>query len=312
MTDKDASIGVHRVVVDADRAGQRLDNFLMGRLDGVPRSLVYRLVRTGQVRVNGARVKPMRKLSAGDEVRIPPVRVEGSAKGQAPGGVVEQVRSCIVERTDEFVVLDKPAGLAMHGGSGLRWGLMSAVAQIDANWRPVHRLDRPTSGLVVLACHHQALVRLQQAFARREVEKRYLALLDGPLGSDRLEVDRPLKKIRDRGGQHRVIASDEGRPARSVFRLLERIGRFSYVEVTLDTGRTHQIRAHAASLGLPLAGDELYNPNPAPGTLERLFLHAHYLRLHWPEDRVFSSPLPTELKRALQQLGQSSNRQLDQ
>ncbi len=290
---------VRHETVSADRAGQRLDNFLISLLGQVPRSLVYRLVRTGQVRVNGSRAKPMKKLNAGDVVRVPPVKLDAQAQARIPAGLVEEVERCIIEQNEHFAILDKPAGLAVHGGSGLSYGLMDAIKQSHPDWRPVHRLDRPTSGLLVLACNHQALRELQQSFMQRTVEKRYLALLDGVVPEPLMRVDSPLKKIKDAGGQHRVIAAEDGQTAVSTFRLLERVGGYCYVEVTIETGRTHQIRAHAASLGLPLVGDELYNPNPAPAGLKRLFLHAHYLRLSWPEDSLYSSPLPEELSEAL-------------
>ncbi|MEE4639316.1 MAG: RluA family pseudouridine synthase [Wenzhouxiangella sp.] len=293
---------VRHVRVPADHRGQRLDNFLVGLLDGVPRSLVYRLVRTGQVRVNGGRAKPMKKLQAGDDVRIPPVAVKPSGPSTVPAGLIDEIRSRMLERTPNFCVVDKPAGLAMHGGSGLSFGLMDVIAKISPDWRPVHRLDRATSGLVVLACHHQALVALQRCFARREVEKRYLALLSGQPAESAFTVDRPLKKIRDSSGQHRVIADDEGQPACSHFRVLERLADFAYVEVRIETGRTHQIRAHAAAIGHPLAGDARYNAGAAPAGLKRLFLHSHFLRLPWPEDRIFNSPLPEELGTVLQSL----------
>lgn len=293
---------VRHVRVPADHGGQRLDNFLVGLLDGVPRSLVYRLVRTGQVRVNGGRAKPMKKLRAGDEVRIPPVSVKPAGPATVPAGLVAEVRSRIVARTTELCVIDKPAGLAMHGGSGLSFGLMDVVARISPEWRPVHRLDRATSGLVVLACRHQALVALQRCFARRQVDKRYLALLTGQPGEDAFTVDRPLKKIRDASGQHRVIADDQGQPARSHFRVLERLAGHAYVEVRIETGRTHQIRAHAATIGHAVAGDSRYNADSSPAGLKRLFLHAHCLRLPWPEDQLFSAPLPEELSTVLQSL----------
>jgi 23S rRNA pseudouridine955/2504/2580 synthase len=310
MVESAASAKVRRVTVSADRAGQRLDNFLISLLGQVPRSLVYRLVRTGQVRVNGSRAKAMQKLKAGDEVRVPPVRLSAPDVAKVPEGLVDTVRSRIVEQNADYVVLDKPAGLAMHGGTGLSYGLMDAVARINEHWRPVHRLDRPTSGLLVLACHHQALVQLQRLFMQREVEKRYLALLDGRLPEERVAVDQALKKIRDGSGQRRIIVDPTGQSARSVFRLLERVGDFSFVEVSIETGRTHQIRAHAAWLGHPVAGDELYNEGSPPGGLSRLFLHSHYLRLPWPEDRIYSAPLPDELSQVLDRLrGQASANQ---
>lgn len=307
MSGADPNPSVRYVQVDPERDGQRLDNFLISLLDGVPRSLVYRLVRTGQVRINGSRAKPMKKLKSGDEVRVPPVRESAPEKARLPSGLIEEIRGRIVHRNDDFVVIDKPAGLAMHGGSGLSYGLMSVLAAIDTNWRPVHRLDRPTSGLVLIACRHQALVRLQKLFTEHRLTKRYLALLEGDLHDQETRVDVPLKKIRDSSGQRRIIAADDGQVARSVVRVLERVGGYSYVEVEIETGRTHQIRAHASHIGHPVAGDELYNRESGPSGLNRLFLHSHFLAFGWPEERIFSAPLPDELGRVLTDLrGQSS------
>lgn len=302
MSESQVHTGVRQVVVPADRAGQRLDNFLLGLLGGVPRSLVYRLVRTGQVRVNARRAKPMQKLQAGDEVRVPPVAMRPDLPARVPDAVIESIRSSVIEANPDYVVLDKPSGLAVHGGSGLAFGLMDAVAAMKTDWRPVHRLDRATSGLLVLACRHASLVALQRSFARREVDKRYLALLSGELREDSIIVDQPLKKIRDSSGQHRVIVAEDGQSALTRFRVLERLPGYSYVEATIETGRTHQIRAHAAAIGHPLVGDERYNQQPPPALVRRLFLHAHYLRLSWPEERIYSSPLPEDLGQALDQL----------
>jgi 23S rRNA pseudouridine955/2504/2580 synthase len=295
MNQAPARSAVRHVTVSADQAGQRLDNFLIGQLDAVPRSLVYRLVRTGQVRINGRRAKPMKKLKAGDEVRIPPVDTRPSAPVRVPQALVDETRRRIIHRDDDILVIDKPAGLALHGGSGLQFGLVDVLEQIHPGIKPVHRLDRPTSGLVVFALNRQASVALQRAFSGRDVDKRYLALLSGALAEDRVRVDEPLKKIRDGSGQHRVIVAEDGQAARTEFRLLERLPGYSYVEATIETGRTHQIRAHAAHIGHPLAGDDRYNPDSCPEGLERLFLHAHYLKLPWPEEQVFTAPLPDDL-----------------
>ncbi|MGY6555426.1 MAG: RluA family pseudouridine synthase [Wenzhouxiangella sp.] len=297
-----ATHGVRHVRVPADRSGQRLDNFLLGQLEGVPRSVIYRLVRTGQVRVNGGRAKPMKKLAAGDEVRIPPVSMDPAQPRKVPVEWVERLQQRVIELNQHYLIIDKPEGLAMHGGSGLAWGLMDLTAQIDPEWRPVHRLDRPTSGLLMMARSHQALVALQRELVARRVEKRYLALLHGRLAEDRTTVNSPLKKIRDGSGQHRVIAAEDGQSAVTHFRVLERLAGFTYVEAEIETGRTHQIRAHAASLGHPLAGDERYAEQSPPAGLKRLFLHAHFLRLGWPEERLFSSPLPAELAQVLDTL----------
>ncbi len=299
MSDSGPMSEVRHVKVDDNRTGQRLDNFLMSLLGNVPRGLVYRLVRTGQVRVNGGRAKPMKKLRAGDEVRIPPIRHDRPGKVELPAGLIDEIRARIIEQTGDYVVLDKPSGLAMHGGSGLSFGLMDVIERINSEWRPVHRLDRPTSGLLIMACHHQALVRLQQAFSRREVEKRYLTLVCGHLDEAVVTVDKPLKKIRDGSGQRRIVVSEDGQSARSHFRVLEQLGDYSFVEVEIETGRTHQIRAHAAAINHPVVGDELYNDQPDPPGLKRLFLHAHYLRLSWPQDHVVSSPLPQPLVEVL-------------
>ena len=302
MNQQPVNTGVRHLQVPADRAGQRLDNFLLGYLEGVPRSVIYRLVRTGQVRVNGGRAKPMKKLAAGDEVRVPPVAMRPAGPRPVPDEWVERVRNRIIEQNRDYVIIDKPSGLAIHGGSGLSFGLMDVVARIDENWGPVHRLDRPTSGLLVLARHHQALVALQKEFAGRRVEKRYLALLSGVLSEDRITVDQALKKIRDSSGQHRIIVAADGQSAVTHFRVLERLPGYTYVEAQIETGRTHQIRAHAAALGHALVGDDRYAQQDPPAGLKRLFLHAHFLCLNWPEEQVFNVPLPPELAQVLDAL----------
>ncbi len=305
MNEAPARPAVRHVTVTADQSGQRLDNFLISQLDGVPRSLVYRLVRTGQVRVNGGRAKPMKKLKAGDEVRIPPVGTQPRRKVKVPSDLVEEIRSRVIHHDNDILVVDKPAGLALHAGSGLSFGLVDVLGELHEGLKPVHRLDRPTSGLVVFACHRQASVELQRAFSGRRVDKRYLALLAGELPQDRVRIDQPLKKIRDGSGQHRVIVAEDGQPAQTTFHCLERFAGYSYVEASIETGRTHQIRAHAAHIGHPLAGDDRYNPGPVPADLKRLFLHAHYLKLPWPEELVFNAPLPEELGDVIERLRHS-------
>jgi 23S rRNA pseudouridine955/2504/2580 synthase len=244
----------------------------------------------------------MKKLRAGDDVRIPPVTTDTSQPGRVPSGLVADIESRIISQNDDFIIIDKPSGLAVHGGSGLKFGLMDVLSTWSEDIRPVHRLDRATSGLWMLACNHQALVRLQRLFSERRMEKRYLALLSGEVREDHLTVDRPLKKIRDQSGQHRVIAADDGLTACSHFRVLERLGGYTYVEIEIETGRTHQIRAHAAAIGHPLAGDDRYNSGAAPTGLKRLFLHAHFLRVPWSEELIFNAPLPEELSSVLTDL----------
>lgn len=293
---------VRHVIVDAARAGQRLDNFLMTALGAVPRSLVYRLVRKGQVRVNGARARPHHRLAQGDEVRLPPVRRRDPGPVRIPDELLREIGGRVLLETPELIVIDKPAGLAMHSGSGLKFGLTDVVEKLYPGARPAHRLDRPTSGLVVFGRDRPALQALQRAFTQREVDKRYLALMTGRLPEARMTVDAPLKKIHDAGGQRRMVVDEGGERAVSHFHVMERLPGYTFVEVTIETGRTHQIRAHARHLGHPLAGDSLYNPETSPAGLGRLFLHAHYLRLLWPEERLLNSPLPDELKSILDTL----------
>jgi 23S rRNA pseudouridine955/2504/2580 synthase len=219
-----------------------------------------------------------------------------------PKGRLRQVAEAIVHRQAEFVVVDKPSGLASQRGSGLAFGLSDLVAEIVPDAVPVHRLDRQTSGLMVFAIGAAAARALQDEFRAGRVEKRYLALLDGHLDQPRVVVDGALKTVRDAGGQSRAVVAVDGKPARSVFKRLRKLPNHDYVEVKLETGRMHQIRAHAAWLGAPLAGDERYNAGPPPAGLSRLFLHAAYLRLAWPDDQVFSSPLPEALERILDAL----------
>lgn len=293
------------VEVGPDRDGQRLDNFLMRELGNVPRALVYRLIRTGQVRINGGRAKPMKKLSAGDRVRVPPVR-EQAPTPNLPSARIEQVRQSILHRQTEFLVVDKPSGIASQGGSGLAWGLNDLVAAIDDCAVPVHRLDRETSGVMVFALGRKPAAELQRAFKGQKVEKRYLALLDGHLPEDRVVIDAPLNKIRDASGQHRMVVDPGGQQARTTFRVLERLPQHDFVEAEIESGRTHQIRVHALEAGAPLVGDQRYNnrynDQPEPEGLDRLFLHAAYLRLPWPDDQVFSSPLPDALVAVMDRL----------
>ena len=288
--------------VENDREGQRLDNYLARELGSVPRALVYRLIRTGQVRVNGGRAKPKRKLAVGDRVRIPPVRIDGSPPGRLPADRVEQVRRAIIHRQPEFLVVDKPSGLASQRGSGLAFGLNDLISEIEPDALPVHRLDRETSGLMIFALGTANARALQREFNENRVGKRYLALLDGQLKQDLVVVDEPLKKIRDASGQRRVIVAADGQSARSEFRRLHRVGQREFVEVQIETGRTHQIRVHSAWLEAPVAGDNRYNSATPPAGLKRLFLHAASLRLAWPRDQVFSAPLPEDLEQVLDAL----------
>jgi 23S rRNA pseudouridine955/2504/2580 synthase len=297
--------GVRRETITAERAGQRLDNFLMALPEKPPRSLVYRLIRTGQVRINGGRVKPMRKLALGDEVRIPPLE---PAKSEPHRDLKTQQRwselvaSWQIGSGDGWVAFNKPAGLAMHGGSGVKVGLIDMVQVEHPSWQLVHRLDRGTSGVVLVATQRQSLVELQALFKARSITKKYLTLLSGVLSQSQITVNEPLKKIRDRSGQHRVIVDPAGASAKTTFRVLEQFSDFAYCEATIETGRMHQIRVHAQSIGHAVAGDERYNVVPPPKGLKRLFLHAHQLTLPLDPPVVIDAPLPPELGKVLDEL----------
>lgn len=305
--------------VDAERAGQRLDNFLLSQLRGVPRSLVYRLIRSGQVRVNSGRVGASYRLKLGDRVRIPPVaqRATGPRKPDAEG--LAWLERCIVYEDERLLVVDKPAGLAVHGGSGVELGCIEGLRSLRPGLKTlelVHRLDRATSGCLLVAKRRAALRQLHELLREGRVEKRYLALLEGDWQHGALEVsERILTSRGDGDARSRIDAA--GKLAISRFRLLDRFdGMASYVEVAIETGRTHQIRVHAAHMGHAVAGDERYgreafNRQMEAFGLKRMFLHAHALSFDWPdkpESFALSVPLPDELSQVLLNLGDAGSR----
>jgi len=304
---------VELVQISDDAAGQRLDNFLLARLKGVPKSHVYRLLRKGEVRVNKGRAKPDYRLEAGDVVRLPPVR-RPEAGTTPPRGRSAGVRleTQILHEDDRLIVLDKPSGIAVHGGSGLSHGVIEAMraARPDAPYLElVHRLDRETSGCLLIAKRRSMLRTLHDLLREGRVEKRYLALVKGrwELGQVRLE-DRLRKSIR--GGERVVTVDEGGKTAASIFRPVEIGSAASLLEVRIMTGRTHQIRVQAAEAGHPLAGDERYgdreyNRKMKTLGLDRLFLHAASVGWEDPvsgEWRVFSAPLPEDLREVLSRL----------
>lgn len=298
---------VQLVRVDGEHAGQRLDNFLLARLKGAPRSFVYRICRTGEVRVNGGRAKPELRLAAGDEVRIPPVRL-GAPAPAPPAEAPAWLAGAIVHEDRDFLVIDKPSGVASHGGSGVSFGAIELLraARPRDTLELVHRLDRDTSGILVLSRRRSALVALQAAIREGRVVKRYLALLEGALPQARLGVDAPLRKAVLQGGERMVrVDPEHGKPSRSRFQEVERYRGASLVEVALETGRTHQIRVHAQSIGHPLAGDDKYgdrdfNQRMREFGLRRLFLHAARFEFDLGErSYAFSAPLPDELRSVL-------------
>ncbi len=303
------------VRVADDRDGQRLDNFLLGQLKGAPKSLIYKLVRSGQVRVNGGRAKADTRLQGGDEVRIPPVRLgEAADKGTPARGLLEAMEASIVFEDARLLAISKPSGVASHGGSGISFGAIETLRALRPNQslELVHRLDRDTSGLLVIAKKRSALAELQ-ALMREDggITKRYLALLVGRMPDGVMSVDAPLHIGLRQGGERHVQVNAAGKPSLSHFKVLERRGGHSYCEVRIETGRTHQIRVHAKHIGHPVAGDDKYGDVAVNARLreqiglKRMFLHAASLEFALDGGKapyVLNAPLATELVETLDRL----------
>jgi len=303
--------GVELVQIDNAQAGQRIDNFLMTRVKGVPRSRWYRVLRRGEVRVNKGRVRPSYRLQRGDLVRIPPLRRAPSAAPAYPAqDRLKYLLAAVLYEDERLMALNKPSGMAVHGGSGLSWGLIEAMRILRPDLPElelVHRLDRETSGCLLLSKRRGTLRELHRLIREQAVTKRYLTLVAGHL-ERRRKVDAPLRKNLLRSGE-RVVRIDlqVGKPARTLFRPLCRLGGFTLAEAEPLTGRTHQIRVHAAQLGIPVAGDEKYGDPEVNRRLRtlgfnRLFLHASALIVQ-PSYRdrplQIEAPLPRELESLL-------------
>ena len=305
---------VSHVRVDADSAGRRIDNYLLSLFNGVPRSRIYSMLRKGEVRVNGRRVGPEARLVADDMLRLPPVRSEPVRTATVPTHSAESLKPLILYEDRGLVVINKPAGMAVHGGSGLRFGVIEALRHL----RPeapflelVHRLDRDTSGCLMVAKKSSVLKRLHEALRLGRIDKHYLTLLKGRWPAGEKLIRERLQKNVTRGGERMVTVAAQGKESTSLFRLLETFAAASLVEVELETGRTHQIRVHAAHSGHPVAGDEKYGDPEfnrrmkSELGLRRLFLHAARLRLpDWEdgEPLLLDAPLASDLAAVVQEL----------
>lgn len=299
---------VRKVRVGADRAGQRIDNFLRGELPGVPKGRLYRLLRRGEVRVNGGRIKAEYKLREGDEVRIPPARIKRDGPPPPEARAVAMLDEVLYE-DKRLLVVNKPAGLAVHGGSGIDYGVIELLRHARPDLKElglVHRLDRETSGCLVMAKRRSALRDLHARFREGRVEKNYLALVvgDWQYGEQLIEV--PLLVSNRRGGERHVIASDKGKPARTRVALSRTYGVYSLLRCAPETGRTHQIRVHLQHAGHPIAGDERYGDEAANSEarrfgLQRLFLHAQSIAFadDSGNDLHFTAPLAPDLEEFL-------------
>ncbi len=291
--------GVHYVEITAENTGQRIDNFLISVFKTIPRSLVYRLLRTGQVRVNKGRIKPSYKLSLGDNVRIPPVTVTAQQEVRVPKAAIEAVSNSIIEDGPDWIVINKPAGMAVHGGTGVTFGIIDAIHKLYNNESIslVHRLDKATSGVMVLAKHRRASVHFQKVMMNGEITKNYAALVCGVLAKPQTVTAR-LRKTHPTPNENQVIIDPSGgKDALSHFKCRVAGDRFSLVDVEIETGRTHQIRVHAASIGHPVLGDERYgiekiNNEPKLRKLKRMFLHAH--EITFPDLSEESATTPSQ------------------
>jgi 23S rRNA pseudouridine955/2504/2580 synthase len=319
-----ASAEVQFLTVGEESAGQRLDNFLIRVLKGVPKTHVYRIIRSGEVRVNKGRAAADTRIEIGDVVRLPPVRISESVAAKAAKPAPAREFPVLFE-DEHLVAIDKPAGVAVHGGSGVSFGVIEQLRQARPTAKfleLVHRLDRETSGILLVAKKRSALTRLQDQFRERETGKTYLALVTGAWPANKKVIDQPLHKYLQGDGERRVkvVAKDDPDGMRSItiVKLAQRIslplplagegrgeGEFSLLEVTIKTGRTHQIRVHLASAGHPIAGDDKYgdfelNKALHKQGLRRMFLHAWRLQFDHPasgERIALLSPLPPELQK---------------
>ena len=309
------------ITVDAESAGQRLDNFLFRHLKGVPKTHVYRIIRSGEVRINKGRVQAETRIEAGDVLRLPPVRISPRAEeGATPPAPAREFP--VLLEDDAVLAIDKPAGVAVHGGSGVSFGVIEQLraARPGAKFLElVHRLDRETSGILMLAKKRSALVNLHEQIRENKMDKRYYACVHGEWASDwgrRRAVKEPLHKYLTADGERRVRVQADGLASHTVFNLIDRWPEYALLEAELKTGRTHQIRVHLQHLELPIVGDAKYGDfalnkalaraNAKPG-LKRMFLHAYRLKLTHPASGApvqFEAPLPADCRSFVAQLNE--------
>jgi len=304
---------VRHVEVQAD-AGQRIDNYLIRALSGVPRSRVYRMLRAGEVRVNRHRVQPDYRLRAGDRIRIPPWHADAHETEPVPRSARERIAGCVIHEDDRLIVLDKPAGLAVHGGSGVAFGAIEVLRTLyptGGKLELAHRIDRDTSGLLLVARGRTALVALHAAFRERRVAKSYAALVFGRWPRRLRSVQSALTRYVTAGGERRVrVDAEEGKTARTDFEVVAATDAASWVTATPFTGRTHQIRVHCSQAEHAIVGDEKYasdaeRARARAAGVRRLCLHAARLRLELDgRKRVFESPIPADFEAAWRALAE--------
>ncbi|TFW21052.1 RluA family pseudouridine synthase [Duganella callida] len=306
------------VTITEEEAGQRIDNYLLRVCKGVPKSHVYRILRSGEVRVNKGRIDQLYRLVQGDVVRIPPIRL-----AEKPANHVPAAEFKIIFEDTHLLVIDKPAGVAVHGGSGVSFGVIEQLraSRPDAKFLElVHRLDRETSGLLLLAKKRTALTSLHEQMRDGVTDKRYLTMVAGDWKNARQHIKLPLHKYTTADGERRVSVQADGQPSHTVFSLLKKFNGFALLEAELKTGRTHQIRVHLSSSGFPILGDDKYGDfalnkalqkaDDRRGALKRMFLHAHQITFTHPDSGkivTLNAPLAAECERFLVSLGKPLN-----
>lgn len=295
---------VNHIQITPNQDGQRLDNFLLTKLKGLPKSHIYKLIRKGEIRINKGRAKPEYKLQIGDVIRIAPVRLSTRDAPIISDDLAKGLLERIIHEDDGLILLDKPHGLAVHGGSGLHFGAIEALRHATGKsyLELVHRIDKDTSGLLLIAKKRSVLKNLQAHFRQKTIEKTYLAIAYGVLAQDEQQVDAPLLRYQLANGERRVKVASEaegGKPSQTTFCIIKRLHNACLVAASPKTGRTHQIRVHAQYLRHPLLGDDKYHINDTSNA-PRLCLHAH--RLHIPDVGTFTSPLPSDMQAVVDKL----------
>lgn len=308
---------VRLIEINENQSGQRIDNYLLKILSGVPKTHIYKIIRKGEVRVNKKRIKPTYKLKIGDVVRVPPVKTTEKMEVKVRQTLIAFLENAIIYEDQQIMVINKPSGLAVHGGSGISYGLIEAVRAMrpdESFLELVHRLDRDTSGCILIAKKRNTLNILHQQLRERQSDKRYLTLLCGTWSGKERKITAPLIKNTLKSGERMVrVDANQGKPSTSVFNPVKVYSQASLIEVKIVTGRTHQIRVHAQHIKMPVAGDEKYgnfacNQRLKEAGLKRLFLHSSQISVQLADDgklHTFKAPLPDELEKILEQLNES-------
>ncbi|MFN3233910.1 MAG: 23S rRNA pseudouridine(955/2504/2580) synthase RluC [Gammaproteobacteria bacterium] len=300
------------ITIAEEDDGQRIDNFLVKKLKGLPKSHLYKLLRKGEVRVNKKRIKPEYRLQVGDSLRLPPMKLLPEKAKVAPNAhVLAMLSNGILFENDDFWVINKPSGIAVHGGSGINYGVVEAMRALYPKHKQLdlaHRLDRDTSGCLVIAKKRSSLKLLHDLFRDRRIKKFYWALTAGHWKNSELTVDLPLMRYELQSGERMVKVKPEGKPSKTKFQVIDRFDQAELVSAELCTGRTHQIRVHAAEREHPIAGDNKYgdkefNQIMKKFGVKRLFLHARHLTIPWSEQTIeVNAPLNAEMQRVLEKL----------